>query len=170
MNKTRKLTLLGIMLSLMMVLSMVERMLPPMPFMPVQVRLGLANVISMYAVFFMSYKEALFLTVAKAVLIMMLRSPIAGVLSLSGGLLSVFVVLFLSKTNTSVIFISIASAIAHNLGQLFMTRFILGNHMILYQLPWLIIAGIILGLVTGMVLEMLLPIFHQVFIKNEKEV
>ncbi|MDR1558253.1 MAG: Gx transporter family protein [Clostridiales bacterium] len=156
--------MLGIMLSVMFVLSSLERILPPLPFMPPSARIGLANVVVMYSVFFIGAKEAFALNILKAALITLSRGPISGALSLAGGLLSVCAVVVLVKVfgqKISMVMISVASAMAHNLGQLMVFAFIMGLSAALYYLPILMAISIFLGIITGITLNVILPVIKK---------
>ena len=159
--KVRRMAMLSIMLAIMFVVSALEKMLPPFPLMPPGASIGLANVVVMYTVFFIGAKEAFALNFMKAGLIALARGPIAGALSLAGGMLSVCVVVILDRVfadKISVILISAASAIAHNIGQLAVFAVIAGLSAALYYFPFLMIAGVFLGIITGIVLNVILPV------------
>ena len=152
------------MLSIMFVVSSLERMLPPLPFMPPSARIGLANVVVMYTVFIIGAKEAFALNFLKAALILLSRGPLAGSLSLAGGMLSVCIILILVKAfgdKASVIIISINSAIAHNLGQMIVVSFIIGMSAALYYLPFLLVISIFLGIITGITLNVIMPVLNR---------
>ena len=60
--KTQKITLLGVMLALTVVLSIAESMFPAVAFLPPGVKIGLSNVVIMYTVFFIGKKETFFIS------------------------------------------------------------------------------------------------------------
>ena len=163
-TKVRRMAMLSIMLSIMYVVSTLEHMLPPFPLMPPHTRIGLANVVVMYAVFFIGIKEAFALNILKAALITLSRGPTAGILSLAGGMLSVCVIAILVKTlrnRVSVVMISVTGSMAHNIGQLTVFSFFVGITAALYYLPFLMIASIFLGVITGIVLNVILPVLKR---------
>ena len=163
-TKVRRMALLAIMLAIMFVVSTLEKMLPPFPLMPPHTSIGLANVAVMYTVFFVGAREAFVLNIMKAGLIALSRGPIAGALSLAGGLLSVCVVVILIKVfgdKISVILVSVASAMAHNIGQLAVFAALMGLSAALYYLPFLMIVSVFLGIVTGIVLNVILPVIKK---------
>lgn len=169
MKSSRKIALMGMLLALVFVLGMVENMLPPIPFLPPNLKLGLANVAGMYCIFFVGKKEAYLLTILKSVFVFITRGMIASVLSLSGGILSVTVILiarYLSKKSLSYITYSIFGAIMHNIGQIVAFSLIMKNWYMLYYLPVLLISGVIMGAVTGSLLKYIMPYFN-IIIKNE---
>jgi len=159
--KIKTIAYLGIMVALIFVLSMVERMLPPLPVLPPQMKPGLSNVVIMYCVFFIGRKQALFLALAKSTFVFMTRGYIAAVLSLSGGLLSlmgVIIAVGIFKNKISLIMVSIISAILHNLGQIAAYSLITSTLEIFYYFPVLLISGVVLGYVSGVVLQVILPV------------
>jgi len=156
------------MLSLIIVLVVVERMIPPLPMLPPQFgRLGISNVIVMYVLFFMGKKEAFMMAVLKALFNTIMRGPLAGLLSLSGGLLSIFaiIVLFwLFKDRLSYVILSIVGAIGHNIGQLVVACLIMQNWILFMSyFPVLFIAGTIFGTFTGIFLKIIMPTFNRMY-------
>ena len=91
------------------------------------VKFGLSNIAVMYALFFLSKGQAYSIAVLKSLFVAMTRGMIAGILSLSGGILSLTVMLILMvlfRDKASYAVISISGAIAHNLGQFVAISFI----------------------------------------------
>lgn len=157
---------MGLMLAVVAALSFVEHMLPPLPFLPPNVKLGLSNIVIMYCIFFLGKREAFTLAVLKSGFVLFTRGPVAGLLSITGGLLSIAVIimlLFLFKSRISYITASISGAIMHNIGQIIAASFIMGTGMIFYYLPVLIVSGIVMGIVTGTMLKILLPVFDSTY-------
>ena len=160
----KKLARLGIMLGLVWMLSLLESLLPPLPFLPPGARLGLANIIVMYAVFFIGKKSAIGLNILKAAFVFIIRGPFAALTSLSGGMFSIIItilVLSLSKRHLYV-FKSQLSAVAHNIGQLAVVFIIMPTNIWIYYLPVLLFMGIILGTITGVVLKVVIPILKKI--------
>ena len=90
-NKTRQVALSGLLFALAMALSFMESAITPLLGLIPGVKIGLANIVVMYALFFMGFPQALTLTVLKAFFVGLTRGATAGLLSLSGGLVSVLV-------------------------------------------------------------------------------
>jgi len=163
--KTRQITFLGLMLAVVIVLSAVESLFLPLPFLPPHVRPGLSNIVVMYCVFCVGRGQAVCLNAAKSLFVLLTRGPMAGLLSLCGGMLSLAVIVLLLKLfdgegvgqKMSYATVSIAGAIAHNLGQFATVMVLLSTPAMVYFLPVLIISGIIAGLLTGTLLKILMP-------------
>ena len=165
MEKTKKTVFLGIMLAIIIVLSAVEHMLPPLPLLPPNVRIGLSNIVPMYCVFFVSYKSAVALNILKSFFVLLTRGPVAGLLSLCGGMLSVCVIILLIvifREKISYAAVSVAGACFHNLGQFAAISFLLASPYLIYYLPVLIVSGVAVGLLTGALLKATLPVLHKI--------
>jgi heptaprenyl diphosphate synthase len=84
--------------------------------------------------------------------------------SLSGGILSWIVMSILKKVKSfSVIGVSIAGGITHNIGQIIMAAIVLKTTGIISYLPVLLIAGTVTGLLTGMLGVSILNVLRKVF-------
>jgi len=161
--QTEKITFLGLMLAIVLVLSTVEHMVPPLPLVPPNVKLGLSNIVTMYVLFYMSKKAGMMLNVLKSFFVFLMRGPIAGLLSFCGGILSIAVIivlLVLFREKISYVMMSVSGAIAHNLGQFAVISIMLGPVYIL--LPILVGSGILMGTITGVLLKVLLPVFQKI--------
>jgi heptaprenyl diphosphate synthase len=167
MFTTKKIAFLGLMLVLIIILAIVESALPPFfPLLPPQFsRIGLSNAIVMYIVFFVGKKETFMMAVLKSLFIFSIRGPMAGMLSFSGALLSITIIILLWTlfgSKISYIALSMAGAVGHNIGQLLVASLIMQNiNLFIFYLPVLLISGIIFGAITGVFLKMIMPIFSK---------
>ena len=158
--RVKKLTRTALMLSLIIVLSVLENMLPPLPALPPGVHLGLSNIVTMYALFTIDKKTAVMLNLLKSVFVFLTRAAIAGALSFMGGMLSIFVIILMNVLigkKVSYIALSVSGAVFHNIGQLTGITIILDNPAAIGYLPVLIVSGVIMGCVTGTVLNVVMP-------------
>ncbi len=159
-NGAKRISLLGLMFALAMVLSLIEGLFPipiPVP----GIRLGLANIVVMFALIYLKRSDALVLVILKAVFVAATRGTIAGSLSLAGGLLAlgVMVLLFiLFKDKSTYLLISISGAVFHNLGQITAASLILETALWIY-LPVLILSGLVTGFATSILLKTTSPVF-----------
>ncbi len=150
---------MGMFFALAIALSFLESLLVGFFALPPGVKIGLANIVVMYAFLCLGKTKALLLIVLKAIFALLTRGLIAGMLSLCGGLLSFAILLLLYKQviKKQYYIISVCSAIAHNIGQLLFLNIILDANYSLYYAPVLIISGLIMGAVTSISLKILLP-------------
>ena len=164
-NSAKKIAFLALMLAVILTLSFLEHMIPPVPFLPPGVKLGLSNIAVMYCVFFVGKPQAFALNALKSGFVFILRGPVSGFLSLCGGMLSlcaVILLLVILKKKLSYVTAGVSGAVAHNLGQYAAYSLILRMDLLLYYLPVLIISGIIMGVVTGVLLSVALPALNKI--------
>ncbi len=160
MNKhpAKKVAFLGLLFALALVLSLVESAIPISGLLPAGVKPGLSNIVTMYAVFFLGYKEAFCIALLKSLFVFITRGATAGFMSISGGLFSVLIMLLLllPKRKLSYLVISVFGSVSHNLGQLAAASVLLGPAA-LYYAPILVISGVLMGVLTGLLLRAVLP-------------
>ena len=142
----------GVFTALALIFSYVETLIPIHIGIP-GVKLGLANLIVVIALYRMGVREAYVLSVVRVILAGFLFGNLFAILySLAGGLLSLTVMVFLKKTEKfSVLGVSMAGGVFHNIGQLMMATIVLESLSITYYLPVLMISGIVTGLLIGIV-------------------
>ena len=153
-NKIYKMVYMGLLVSMALVLSLIERMLP-IPFIAPGAKLGLANLIIVISVYTLdSYKDSFIILILKILLSSILCGSISSLLySISGGVLSFIVTILvkqLGKRYVSVIGVSTSAAVFHNVGQLFAASIIFKNFNIFLYLPILSMVGIGTGIFIGL--------------------
>ncbi|WP_227018870.1 Gx transporter family protein [Sinanaerobacter chloroacetimidivorans] len=160
LNKTQQMVLTGLIFAVALVLAVVENTLPPLPLAVPGVKFGLSNIAVMYALFFLGRKQAYLIAVLKAFFVFTTRGAIAAALSLSGGLLSITVMIllmFLFRDKITYLIISILGAVFHNIGQFFVIILIYTGMNLWAYLPVLLISGLVAGIVTSTLLKFILP-------------
>ena len=158
-GKAYRVALTGMLFALCMALSWLESALAPLLGLMPAMKLGLANICIMYALLFLTPGTAFALAVLKAGFAFVTRGATAGLLSLSGGLLSLFILwalLVLPVPVTGYIF-SVCGALAHNLGQLAAAAVLLSAPMALGYAPVLLVAGVIVGAGTATISRAVFP-------------
>lgn len=164
LNKTRMLVLTSLIFAAALALSVVEDMLPPLPVPVPGVKFGLSNIAVMYALFFLGRKQAYAIGVLKAVFVLVTRGGIAGLLSLSGGILSITVMILLMavfRERITYMIISIFGAVFHNVGQFFVITIIYTGMNMWAYFPVLLISGLAAGIVTSTLLKFIIPAFQR---------
>ena len=78
-SKTKQITLSALLFALAMALSFIEGSITFPGLLP-GMKLGLANIVIMYALFFMGARQALFLDLLKALFVFLVTGPTAGFL------------------------------------------------------------------------------------------
>ena len=169
-KKIREIALTGLLFALAMTLSLVEGMVTIPGLLP-GMKLGLSNVVVMYALFFMGARHALFLDVLKALFVFLVSGPTAGFLSLCGGTLSLFVMWILHDVlpwHPTLFILSVCGALAHNIGQLVGASFILNTALSLYYAPIMLLLGLIMGALTSVSLKAILPALYKLGLAKNK--
>lgn len=164
----KKITQLGLLLALTITLMFVESLIPPIPTLPPGVKLGLSNIVVMYCLFFLGKSSAFSILILKSGFVLLTRGPVSFLMSFTGGLLSVLIIILLlalKKLKLSYIMISVCGAVAHNLGQLIVSSLLLSSVTSFFYAPVLIISGVIMGIITGTVLKVILPVMSRLNIK-----
>lgn len=140
----------GVFTALALIFSYVETLIPFHIGIP-GVKLGLANLIIVIALYKMNVKSAYLLSVTRVVLSGFIFGSMFGILySLAGGLTSLTVMALLKGNNGfSVMGVSIAGGVFHNIGQLIVAMLVVESYSAAYYLPVLLTAGLITGLIIG---------------------
>ena len=148
--KTKKLTVMAMTTAVAMILSFVESQIPAFVAVP-GVKIGLANIAVVFALYRLGWKEAVAISLIRVVLVSMLFGSIASLFySIAGAVLSLTGMDLLKKTGKfTEIMISVTGGILHNIGQIGMACLILETAALRYYLPFLLISGIIAGIVVG---------------------
>ena len=150
----------AILTALAMIFSYVEAILPFSIGIP-GVKLGIANIVVVIALYRFGVKMAFTINIIRIVVSGLLFSGAFGILySLAGGILSFIVMLIIKKFPCfSVVGVSMAGGVFHNLGQLLTAAFIVSNIKLFVYFPVLLFSGLItgtiIGIVAGLVLEKL---------------
>ena len=152
-----KVAYFGVFTALALIFSYVESLIPFHIGIP-GVKLGLANLIIVTALYKMGTKEAYALSIARILLSGFLFANLFSIIySLAGGMLSLTVMAFLKKKGWfSVYGVSLAGGVMHNVGQLLIAMLIVETFSVSYYLPVLLIAGAVTGVVIGVLAEAML--------------
>ena len=157
----KNIALCAVLAALALGLSTLEGLFPISLLVPLPgVKLGLANIVVMYALFFMDARQALVLDVLKALFVFLVSGFTAGFLSLCGGLLSLavmWVLYYLLPVRPTWFILSVCGALAHNVGQLLGAGVIISSSLSLYYAPVVLVLGLVMGALTSVTLRALLP-------------
>ncbi|MBE6646306.1 MAG: Gx transporter family protein [Ruminococcaceae bacterium] len=150
MNKNKKIALLGVLAALAIVLSYLESLIPPLVAIP-GVKIGLANIAVMLALYKLSVKEAALISICRNLVIFLLFGGLLALLySLAGSILSLTVMFILKKfTPFSEIGVSVAGGVTHNIAQIVVAVFTFSTPSLMLYLPVLLVSGTIAGIVIG---------------------
>ncbi len=150
----RRLVVSGVLVSLAVVLSIVERWIPLNLLIPVPgIKLGLANIVTLFAIYRLGFLDAAAIVVVRCLLSALFLGPASLLFSLFGGLaaLGVMALLHLGEGRAFSIYgISMAGAAAHNVGQVAAACLILRDlSLVTSYLPMLLLVGLLTGVPTA---------------------
>lgn len=155
-KKTKNIALYGMMVALAFTFSYLESLIPFNFGIP-GVKLGLANLVVVVALYTMNPAAAFSVAVIRIFLAGLTFGNIYSLAySLCGGILSFAVMYFAKKTKLSVIGVSMLGGICHNIGQIIVAAFVMETMRIAYYLPVLLAAGLITGLLLGIVSKLII--------------
>lgn len=160
-------TTIALLSSLALVLSWLESMIPFQPGLP-GVKLGLANLVIVFALYHMDVRSSLLINVVRILLAGLLFSgPFGTLYSMAGGAASLAAMTGLQAWNLrrrvrkqgdlfSIFGISMAGGVFHNLGQLVIAILFVSNLNLIFYFPVMILSGIVTGLVNSSIARLLL--------------
>ena len=149
---TKKIAKISMLLSISVVLALMESFIPIFSSIP-GIKLGLANIVIVYAIYELSFKDAVYISILRVILIGILRTGLFSInffFSLVGAVLSLIAMYACKRTKMSIVGVSIVGAIFHSIGQIIVAILFLSNVNVIYYLPVLIISSVITGLLIGL--------------------
>lgn len=159
-SKTKTVCVFGVLGALALALSAFENIIfPSVPFLPAGAKVGLSNIVTMFAGSVFGFFGAVYIALLKALFAFVTKGAVAGAMSLCGGIFSVIALSLLIKKRgktLSFIGIGVLCAVFHNLGQLLCSCALSGSAMLGYG-KYLLVFAIISGSLTGVVLNAVMP-------------
>ncbi|EGC75875.1 hypothetical protein HMPREF0490_00517 [Lachnospiraceae bacterium 6_1_37FAA] len=143
-------------LALSLIFSYVETLIPISFGIP-GIKLGLANIVTVTALYYAGTKEAFVLAILRNILTGFLFGNLFAIFySIAGSCFSILIMHLLKKRGSfSVIGVSIAGGVFHNIGQLLVAMLVVESLSISYYMPVLLTAGILTGAVIGLLVQRL---------------
>lgn len=167
----RRLTRCAVLTALALALSVAEGLFPLTILFPLPgLRLGLANLVTVYALYALSGQEALLILLVRCMLGALVGGNLTALaFSLTGGLMALGTMALLRRIPAlSLLGVSVGGAAAHNTGQILAAMAVLGSRAPLLYLPPLLLCSIVTGGVTGAVSILLLRQVPHSFISERK--
>ena len=148
---------IALLTSLALIFSYVEAIIPYNPAIP-GIKLGIANVVTVIALYKFGWKDAACVSVLRIVLAGLLFNGVFGMLySLAGASVSFLGMLLLKKSKIfSIVGVSMAGGVLHNLGQLLVAAALIEDLRIFLYFPVLLFSGIISGIAIGIAATLIL--------------
>ena len=151
-SNVKQMTLCAILISMALVLSYIERFIPLQMLVPLPgIKLGLANVVTLMALFFLGTKNAFTILILRCILGAVFGGGISGLaFSLTGGLFAMTVMcIFKHCKGISIYGVSVLGAAAHNIGQILVAVIFMGSVYVIGYLPYLLVVSVFTGMATG---------------------
>ena len=152
MTNTKSIVLSAVLVSLALAFSYMERFIPLQMLIPLPgVKLGLANVVTLIALYLLGTKSAFAILILRCFLGSLFGGGITGFLfSITGGLLSMTVMALCKNAPLlSVYGVSILGAAAHNVGQILAAMVLMHSVYIGMYLSYLLVVALFTGFATG---------------------
>lgn len=149
--RLRKLTTLGLLTAIALTIFLVEAQIPAIVPLP-GVKLGLANIVTVFTVFALCPKDGILVLISRIFLGAVFAGNFSTIFySAAGGICAIAVTILLKKIlrQNQLWVAGCLGAIAHSVGQMAMAMLLLGTPSLIVYLPVMIIISIITGLFTG---------------------
>lgn len=177
MKQTKHLVYMSLLVAMALALHLVERNIP-VPFMTPGAKLGLANLVTVIALYTLDKKRDVIKIIAsRLVLGALFGGSVSGLMYGSMGAVLSFIIMLVIKEGlkekVSIIGVSAAGAVFHNIGQLVVAALIVQNIGVMLYLPILSLAGIGTGIFVGMAANYTvahmykLPFFREAVVKEK---
>lgn len=155
--KAKRLTLCALLTAIALTIFVAEAQIPPIVPIP-GMKLGLANVVTVYAMFALGPGDTLMILLCRIFLGSLFAGGSTFFYSLAGGLLCYLAMLLLRKvlTEKQLWVCGAIGAIFHNIGQMGAAILIARTPQLILYLPVLLITGIAAGAFTGLAAQLLL--------------
>lgn len=157
-KKKNNVAFCGVMIALALCFSYLESFIPIQTLIPIPgVKLGLANIVVVFALYSVNTMDALFIGALRVVLAgYLFGSPVTIAYSIAGCFLSWGVMAIMKRTKLSIVGVSMLGGIFHNIGQLIVAVILTETVRIAYYLPVLLISGMVTGLLMGYVSKLVI--------------
>ena len=151
-SSTKKMASLGLFTAVALVLAYIEVLLPPIYHAVPGIKIGLPNIIIVFILYRCGLKEAVAVSFVRMLAVsFMFGNLMALVYSLAGAVLSMLVMAILKRMNfLSVIGVSVAGGVFHNVGQILAAMIVLGTAELGYYLVVLAVTGTVSGIFVGL--------------------
>ncbi|MCI5893422.1 MAG: Gx transporter family protein [Clostridiales bacterium] len=156
--KPKRLVSIGALTAVALTIFVIENQIPPLVAIP-GIKLGLSNIITLFALVIMGPKDAFTILVLRVTLGSIFSGQIMTLAySMSGGILCLLAEIILVKLLPleNLWAVSVIGAVIHNITQIAVAALITMTAGVFFYLPYLIIAGIITGTFIGLCVQIVI--------------
>lgn len=154
--KVKKLVLMGLLTAIALTIFLIEAQIPapvPVP----GIKLGLSNIVTLFAVFLLGGREGALILAARIFLGAVFGGNFSSIFySAAGGAFSIVTVLLLKKiiTHRQIWVCGILSSMSHCIGQMLVAMLITGTPYLAVYLPVMLLCAMVTGLFTGLTAQL----------------
>lgn len=148
--KQKKIAYMGLFAAIAIIFGYVESLIPFFARIP-GIKLGLANLAVLFILETYTWKEAALVSMVRILVIGFMFGNMFSILySMAGAALSLTVMTLMKRfSGFSILGVSVAGGVSHNIGQLIIAALIVENTSLFYYAPVLLISGVITGILIG---------------------
>lgn len=148
---SRRLARYALLTALAMALSWLESLVPLAGAVPPGVKLGLTNLVVIFALYRMGLRDAAAISLVRVVLVAFtFGNSYSFAYSLAGAALSLAVMALLKRSGKfSLLGVSVAGAVSHNIAQVLVAMAVMETSRLAWYLPVLLVSGIAAGVCVG---------------------
>ena len=160
----KKFSRLSLLLGLSVALNIIESFIPFFNGFIPGLKLGLANIVTLFILYEFSLKDALYVGILRVFLVGILRTGLFSttfIFSLSGVLFSIIFMYLAKKIKLSMIGVSITGSIFHSIGQILIAILLLNMTSMIYYLPYLLLLSIPTGIIVGITCKQLVKYYDE---------
>ena len=163
-SSARQVAFLGMCTSCALILSYIELLLPPISAVAPGIKMGLANVMTLFVMYRAGIKPAVAVLAFRIFLSSLLfGNAVSLIYSTIGGVLSFLIMIVMKKTGKfSPVGVSTAGGVVHNVGQILGAVLLMKTPEISYYFPILVISGTLAGIFVGVLGTFLLKTLQNV--------
>ena len=151
-HQSKKIAFLGVCTAVALVLAYLESLLPPLMAAVPGIKLGLPNIAIIFVLYRFGVGDAAAVALVRMTAVALLfGNPMTFAYSLAGGALSLGAMALLRKLDfLSMVGVSVAGGVLHNVGQILMAMLLLGTAELGYYLIILAVTGTVSGVFVGL--------------------
>ncbi len=161
-NKSKKTAFLGLFAAVAMLLSYVEALLPVLVTAVPGIKMGLPNIAVIFVLYRFGAWEAAVISAVRVIVVSLLfGNPMTFIYSIAGAMLSLAVMVIFKKMKfLSVVGVSVAGGVSHNIGQIAVAMLLLGAAEVGYYLIALAVSGTVSGILIGLCGALMIKKLH----------
>lgn len=148
----KRIAKMSMLVALAIIFSYIEFLIPINLGVP-GIKLGLANLVIVIALYIMNTMDVCLISILRILILgFMFGSGMSIIYSIAGAVLSLIVMCIIKRIKGfSIVGVSIAGGVCHNIGQIVVAMLVVETTGILYYMPALLVSGVITGAIIGII-------------------